>query len=118
MSLSKKILVLVLIAIAASMFAISVSNEGVNIYVQPEEYKTTATMIVDFSETSLVTIDMYDDNDNLVDSFFRGEAEKGEMVFVLDRYALDGSFLSEGKYEIRVASLGRYISKKKTVILK
>jgi flagellar hook assembly protein FlgD len=118
MSLRKKVLIPVLVAIAVSILAVSINSEGVSIYVQPEEYKTTATMIVDFPEPCNANIDMYDENNNLVDSFYRGETQKGEMVFVLDRYGSDGSFLPNGKYEINVTTTGRYISTKKTVILK
>ncbi len=118
MSWSKRIVFLVLVAIAASLLAVSFSTEGVSIYVQPEEYKTTATMIVDFHENGYASIEMYNEDGVLVDSFFRGEVQKGKMVFVLDRYGSDGSFLAAGKYQINVTVNRRYISKKKTVILK
>ncbi len=118
MSWSKRIVFMVLVAIAASLLAVSFSNEGVSIYVQPEEYKTTATLIVDFNEAGNASIDMYNEDGVLVDSFYRGDVQKGEMVFVLDRYGSDGSYLAAGKYEVNVTLNQRYISKKKTVILK
>ncbi|MBN2830214.1 MAG: hypothetical protein JXR56_07835 [Candidatus Cloacimonetes bacterium] len=117
MSLSKKILILVLVAIAVSLLAVSISNDGVSIYIQPEEYKTTATLIVNFPDACSASINMYNEDGVLVDAFYQGDTQKGEMVFVLDRYGSDGSFLPDGKYEINVTT-GRYISTKKTVILK
>jgi flagellar hook assembly protein FlgD len=115
----KLLIVFVILVLSISLVAViraPKNNSEMNIFPNPMEDVTSISFSVD--QNSYVVLEVLDSKRKVVSTIVSEYLVAGNYVYEWHRVGNDGSFLKAGDYVVQVKEDKRFVTKRKTLILK
>ncbi len=116
----KKILfVLLLLVLSLTLMGKEqIVKEDSDINICPNPMKESTNISFDIERACYVTLEILDSNNNVVVTLVSDFLQSGDYSFTWDRVGSDGNRVRSGNYIVQVKEHKRFVTKRKTLILK